>query len=115
MFFFQPATSGNTLRLLARMGLLAPVLLFSGSALALTATTQFNVQITINAECQINSASDLNFGATGVIDTAVAATNAIVVQCTNGTTYDIGLNDGQNPAATIAARLMTGPGAQTVT
>ncbi|TIU10010.1 MAG: spore coat U domain-containing protein, partial [Mesorhizobium sp.] len=87
----------------------------SAVALAQAPTTQFNVQITINAECQINSASDLNFPASGVIDTAVEASSAIAVQCTNGTDYDIGLNAGQGSGATVAARLMTGPNSETVT
>ena len=101
--------------LLARAVFFAVSALFAGPALAQTATTQFNVQITINAECQINSAADLNFGASGVIDTAVEATSAIAVQCTNGTPYNIGLNAGQGAGATVAARLMTGPNSETVT
>ena len=101
--------------LLARALYLAISAFFAGPALAQTATTQFNVQITINAECQINSAADLNFGASGVIDTAVEATSAIAVQCTNGTPYNIGLNAGQGAGATVAARLMTGPNSETVT
>lgn len=101
-------------RLATCLGLLAISTLISSPVLSQTATTQFNVQITINAECQINSASDLNFGATGVIDTAVEATSAIAVQCTNGTAYDIGLNEGTGTGATVASRLMTGPDAETV-
>ncbi|MCR4265400.1 spore coat U domain-containing protein [Nitratireductor sp. ZSWI3] len=85
-----------------------------GSASAQTATTQFNVQITINAECQINAASDLDFGASGVIGAAIEATSAIAVQCTNGTTYDIGLNEGQGAGATVADRAMTGPNSEDV-
>lgn len=87
----------------------------AGPALAQTATTQFNVQITIDAECQINSATDLNFGTSGVIDAAIEATSAIAVQCTNATTYDVGLNVGQGAGATIPARRMTGPNSETVT
>ncbi|MEO9336528.1 spore coat U domain-containing protein [Mesorhizobium sp. SB112] len=86
----------------------------SGTAYSQTATTQFNVQITINAECLINSAGDLTFPATGVIDAAVDATSDIAVQCTNGTDYDLGLDAGQGAAATVATRQMTGPGAETV-
>lgn len=50
-----------------------------------------------------------------MIDTAVEASSAIAVQCTNGTDYDIGLNAGQGSGATVAARLMTGPNSETVT
>ncbi|WP_274426586.1 Csu type fimbrial protein [Chelativorans sp. YIM 93263] len=102
-------------RLVALVGLLAMSAVMSETAFSQTATTQFNVQITINAECQINSANDLNFGASGMLDTAVAATTAIAVQCTSGTTYDVGLNEGTGAGATVATRVMTGPGAETVT
>ncbi|TWG94946.1 spore coat protein U-like protein [Mesorhizobium sp. J18] len=96
------------------ISLLAISTFISGPVFSQTATTQFNVQITINAECQINSASDLDFGETGVIDTAVSATSTIGVQCTNGTPYDIGLNEGTGAGATVASRLMTGPNDETV-
>jgi spore coat protein U-like protein len=101
-------------RVITAAGMLMIAGLAGRPAFALTATAQFNVQITINAECQINSASDLNFGASGVLDTAVPATSAIAVQCTNGTTYNIGLNAGTGAGATVANRLMTGPASQTV-
>lgn len=79
-----------------------------------TATTQFNAQITINAECQVNAASDLNFGTSGVINEPVQATSEIEVQCTNETPYDIGLNEGTGAGASMATRLMTGPDAETI-
>ncbi len=101
-------------RLGIRLGLLAASTLIAAPAFPQTDTTQFNVQITIDAECLINSASDLDFGTTGVIDAAVEATSAIAVQCTNGTTYDIGLNEGTGAGASVATRLMTGPETETV-
>lgn len=101
-------------RLVTRLALLAISMVVSGPVLSQTATRQFNVQITIDAECQVNSASDLNFGTHGVLDADVPATSAIAVQCTNSTGYDIGLNAGNGVGATMAARRMTG-GAQTVT
>jgi spore coat protein U-like protein len=82
--------------------------------LAQTATTQFNVQITIIAECQIDSATDLDFGSSGVLNTNVDAASAIVVTCTSGTAYDVGLNAGQGAGAAVATRFMTGPDADTV-
>ncbi|ALM52417.1 hypothetical protein BJB45_07805 [Halomonas huangheensis] len=101
--------------LLARGSLFTVLMISASYAAAQTATTQFNVQITINAECQINSASDLDFGSAGVIDTAVEASSEIAVQCTSGTTYDIGLDEGQGTGATVATRFMTGPDSETVT
>ena len=80
---------------------------------AATATGQFQVLLTINAECQLVSASDLDFGTTGVIQTGVAATSNIVVQCTKTTPYQIGLDAGLGAGATVASRKMTG-GTETV-
>jgi len=84
------------------------------SAMAQTATTTFSVQITISAECQINSASTLNFGTTGVINANIDSSSALAVQCTNSTAYNIGLDAGVGVGATIAARRMTGPASATV-
>ncbi|WP_234710593.1 Csu type fimbrial protein [Sinorhizobium arboris] len=106
-------TRRKEVRLAARSSAVLTALV-TGSAFGQTATTQFNVQISINAECQINSATDLNFGASGVIDAVIDATSAIAVQCTNGTPYNIGLNSGQGAGATVASRLMTGPNSETV-
>ena len=89
--------------------------LYSDYAVAQTATDQFNVQITINAECLINSSNDLDFGSSGVIATAVESTSDIAVLCSSGTAYNIGLNAGQGAGATVSDRLMTGPNAETVT
>lgn len=102
-------------RILLCVPLFSATALFAGNAFSQTATTQFNVQITIDAECQINSASDMDFGTSGVIDTAVEATSEIAVQCTTGTDYDIGLNEGLGTGATVTDRLMTGPDDDTVT
>ncbi len=88
--------------------------LFAGTAWAQTATTSFTVQMTINGQCVINSASNIDFGANGVINANVDATGTLVVQCTNGTTYNIGLNAGTGTGATVAQRRMTGPGAAVI-
>ncbi|KAB1082377.1 spore coat U domain-containing protein [Neorhizobium galegae] len=89
-------------------------LLFASVAGAQTATTTFNVQMTINGQCVINSASNIDFGANGVINTNVDATGTIIVQCTSGTAYNIGLNAGTGTGATVAQRRMTGPGAAVI-
>jgi spore coat protein U-like protein len=101
-------------RIATWLGLAALQILATGTVFAQTATTQFNVQITINAECQINSADDLDFGSTGVIASAIDAASEIAVQCTDGTPFNIGLNQGAGAGATVASRLMTGPGSETV-
>ncbi|RDE07131.1 spore coat U domain-containing protein [Sphingomonas aracearum] len=78
-------------------------------------TTQFQVTLTIQAECRLTSASDLAFGNTGVIQAAITSTSNIGVQCTNTTPYNIGLNAGAGTGATVDARRMTSGAGATVT
>lgn len=101
--------------ILTRLGLLVVSITFIGPVYAQTATTQFNVQITILAECQIDSASDLDFGDAGVIDADIDAESAIAVTCTTDTDYQLGLDAGQTAGATINTRAMTGPGGAAIT
>jgi spore coat protein U-like protein len=82
--------------------------LLAGPLFAQTATTSFNVSLTITAECKIISASDLNFGSVGVISSNIDVNSAIVVQCTNNTGYFLGLSAGLGAGATVATRKMTG-------
>jgi spore coat protein U-like protein len=81
---------------------------------AATATSQFQVTMTLQAECKLTSASDLAFGTSGVIQAAVNATSAIGVQCTNTTPYNVGLGAGAGTGATVALRKMTSSGAATI-
>jgi spore coat protein U-like protein len=85
--------------------------LVGGGAYAATATSTFTVSATIVAECLINSASTLGFGSQGVLIANVDQTSTIVVQCTNTTTYDIGLDAGTGTGASVATRKLTGGGA----
>ncbi len=80
----------------------------AGSARAATATTTFQVTATVAATCLI-TATNLSFGAySGVL---VNATSTVTVTCTNTTPYNVGLNAGTAPAATVTTRKMTGPAA----
>ncbi len=88
--------------------------LFGTAASAQTATGSFNVRITIQADCRINSATALDFGTTGVIAANIDQNNLVSVQCTNGTAYNVGLSAGAGSGATVSNRLMTGPGGATV-
>lgn len=92
---------------LATIGLAALSPFLAAPAFAQVATTTFNVQITIQAECLINSATALDFGTTGVIAADIDAASEITVQCTTGTPFDIALDEGLGAGATTAARLMT--------
>ena len=89
--------------------------MFSASPIyAATATSQFQVTMTLQAECKLTSASDLAFGTSGVIQSAVNATSTIGVQCTNTTPYNVGLGAGAGTGATVALRKMTSAGGSTI-
>ena len=71
-----------------------------------TATVNFNISATGSAACAL-TASSLNFANyTGAL---LNATSTISVTCTNGTTYNVGLNAGTATGATVTKRSMTGP------
>ncbi|MEI3806533.1 spore coat U domain-containing protein [Agrobacterium sp. CCNWLW32] len=84
------------------------------SSLAQVASTNFTVQITIQAACQINSAGNLNFGTNGVIGSDIDATSDVIVQCTASTPFSLGLSAGAGSGATVANRLMTSPAGATI-
>jgi spore coat protein U-like protein len=95
--------------------ILFTLIMFSASPIyAATATSQFQVTMTLQAECKLTSASDLAFGTSGVIQGAVNATSAIGVQCTNTTPYNVGLGAGAGTGATVALRKMTSAGGATI-
>ena len=48
-------------------------------------TGQFNVKMQIQGQCILQTASDLNFGSTGIINANIDQSSTLVVQCTNGT------------------------------
>jgi len=73
----------------------------SPSAGAQTATDTFQVSITIEDSCTI-SAVDLDFGSHSTLAALVDADSDITVNCSVGTAYTVGLNQGVN-----GARLMS--------
>ncbi|MUO80754.1 fimbrial major subunit CsuA/B family protein [Agrobacterium vitis] len=94
---------------------LSSLLIFAPqSVFAQTATSPFTVQMTITADCQITSAGNLSFGSAGLISSNRDATSTLTVQCTNGTAYNLGLNEGAGTGATVTSRLMTGPASATI-
>jgi spore coat protein U-like protein len=84
------------------------------SANAATATSSFQVNLTIQGECKVQSASNMNFGTYGVIDANIDTTNSIGVQCTNSTPYTVALSAGAGTGATVATRKMTSAANDTV-
>jgi spore coat protein U-like protein len=78
--------------------------LTSTPAFATTQTTTFAVTATVQGTCTI-SAAPLSFGAyTGL---ALPAANTITVNCTGGTTYNVGLDKGVT-GASVTTRKMLG-------
>ncbi len=78
---------------------------------AATSTGGFNASISIDDDCNIVAAVDLNFGSHGLINSNVDSATAVLLTCTSGTTYDIGLNAGTTAGGTTSVRKMTTAGA----
>ena len=108
------------MRMLTGVGILAGLVCVGGPAVAGTTSLTFGVQLTIQAQCVINSTATLNFGTAGVLGGAGGATNTdgtttVAVQCTDTTPFDIGLNAGTGSGASTTTRKMTkGGGTATV-
>lgn len=88
-------------------------MLFGASALvsprpgqAATTTATIAVSATVLAYCTV-TATPLAFGnySPGVASTA---SSSVIVLCTPGTAYDVGLDAGGGTGATVSARKMTG-------
>jgi len=70
-------------------------------------TFVFSTSATVLNNCNI-SATNLNFGAAGLLSSALKANASITAQCTNGDAYRIALNGGTT--ANVAARQMARTG-----
>jgi spore coat protein U-like protein len=70
-----------------------------------TATTTFKVTAKVQAVCAV-TASDLGFGTYVSGGTLLQGTTVLHSTCTPNTTYNIGLDQGQAPNATINQRKM---------
>jgi len=73
---------------------------------AATTSDTFTAQIVITEDCDIVSAGNLDFGSEGVLASNIDASSTLSVQCTNSTTYDIGLSAGLGSGATTTTRKM---------
>jgi len=70
------------------------------------AQTTFQVKAKVQAVCEV-TASDLAFGDyTAQAGTPAQGTTLLRATCTPGSTYNVGLNEGTSPGATINARKM---------
>ena len=82
------------------------LLALAGAAQAATKTASFTVSATVGKNCTI-SAANLALGEF-VGDNNLTAQSDITVRCTNGTAFNIALDDGLT--GTYAGRRMVGPG-----
>ena len=84
--------------LAAVMGLLGGALM--APAQADTDTQSFNVNLTVTSTCDIHTvaATDVKFGSRKSTEGTVTAEGKLTVNCTNGTPYQIGLDNGANYA-----------------
>jgi spore coat protein U-like protein len=83
-------------------------------AIAATDSATFQVQIEIQAACEIAATNDLDFGTHGVLSASIDVATTVDVQCTNTTPYSLRLNQGVGIGASVTSRLMTGPGGVTI-
>jgi spore coat protein U-like protein len=77
------------------------------ASIAATATSTFTAKIVLQSNCLIVTTNTLDFGTVGVITANVDQTATFQVQCTNTTTYNIGLNAGSTSGGTTTTRKMT--------
>jgi spore coat protein U-like protein len=82
------------------------VLPWTGLYAQQTAQTTFRVSASVQAVCEI-TATDLSFGTyTSQAGTPLLGTTLLRATCTPGSTYNVGLNEGTSPGATVNQRKM---------
>lgn len=80
------------------------IFLAGTAAYAATATSQFNVTLTIANGCGILLTTPVNFGVQNYVATNLTAQGSVTVSCTVGVAYTLGLNGGQS--GNVSARQM---------
>jgi spore coat protein U-like protein len=96
-----------------RRQIIAPVvagvlLALGGTAQADTKSATFQVSANVKKNCLI-SAGNMAFGE-WTVEADTSTTSTITVRCTNGTTFVVNLDAGQNAGGDINLRQMDGPG-----
>ncbi len=81
------------------------------SAIGLTNVTNvpFTAQANYQGTCTV-TATNMDFGSRGVLDTATTTSNTVSVTCTNGANYTIGLSGGNAAAVDPTQRKMANGG-----
>jgi spore coat protein U-like protein len=72
-------------------------------------TTAIHIRANVSATCSV-TANDLSFGVYG--KTTLDGTTTLTATCTPTTSFNIGLNQGAAPGATVTTRKMMGPNSQ---
>jgi len=92
----------------------AAVAMTAAAANAATTTNTFQAKITIQADCEVTSPPDLDFGTKGLLNNNVDQTSTFNVKCTQGTDYDVGLDAGTTSGGSTTTRKMTDGSGNTV-
>ncbi len=83
------------------------ILAAANGAFAASATSNFNVKVTVNTACTV-SATDLNFGSfTGSIPAGTTGSSSATVSCNKGTSYALSFVTGAAPAAAVGAAVVS--------
>lgn len=100
----------HVVRLIAGTALATLASGVSMNALAATATTTFNVRITITAACDISTTAptDVNFGSQPSTAINVDNQGALNVNCTPSAPYTIALDNGQNGTDASTRKMSNG-------
>ena len=80
---------------------------------ALCSSGTIGAPFTVRAQVQPNclvSATDLNFGNTGILSAAIDASSQIEVVCTTNSPYQIGLSGGLHATVALGRRMQGAPG-----
>jgi spore coat protein U-like protein len=72
-----------------------------------TATTTFNVTAAVPTTCTV-AANNLNFGTVGLLAVNTGSTTTLSPVCTNGTPYNVGLNQGLNGSSVTTRQMNAG-------
>lgn len=85
----------HSIALLSFAAMLVPL----SSQAAGTDTATFDVKLTITDSCDVHTVAptDMDFGSSGALSTALTQTSTLTINCNSGLPYDIGLDAGSHP------------------
>jgi len=79
--------------------------MIGSEAVAATATSQFNVKLTIASGCDMLVTTDVDFGVQNFVVDKITGQGSVTIACTNGLPYSVALDGGQ--ANDVNGRQMT--------